>query len=230
MKQLLRLGAKDVIVAPVGLDLDQLKQDYETIAQTDARKILNLDLNAKYLLMVGRLGEGRRPLDCVEVFARVRQRSQDFRLLIVGKGDLKEKLFAELKARELEQYTDYIECLPNKEMWKAYRAADILVSFSKMEIFGMSILEAMYYELPAYVIHAPGPDDIIEDGINGYLFDTPQQMAEAILEGGDFPQIGRKAHERIMSHFLWVRTAKILEKAYEQRKLRCGGGQENVSV
>lgn len=218
-EQLEKKGIRNVYVAPVGLDITKLRGDYEAVSKADARKELGLDQKARYLLMVGRLSPGREPLRCVELFERVHRICGDFRLLVVGKGELKDELFAQLSAKGLHTYTDYFESIPNTDMWKAYLAADAFVSFSSTEIFGMSILEAMYYENPVYVMHAPGPNDIIEDGVNGFLFDSIPAMADKILQPKDEDQIGKAAHQRIMEHFLWSRAVDVIAQSIGEQPI-----------
>ncbi len=210
--QLVKKGVRDVYVAPVGLDITKLRSDYETISKAGARKALGLDQNARYLLMVGRLSPEREPLRCVELFERVHKICGDFRLLVVGKGELKDKLFAQLSTEGLHIYTDYFESIPNTDMWKAYLSAEAFVSFSSTEIFGMSILEAMYYEKTVYVMHAPGPNDIIEDGVSGFLFDSLPDMADKILQSKSETQIGKAAHQRIIEHFLWSGAVNVIKQ------------------
>ncbi len=209
-EQMEKKGVRNIYVAPVGLDITKLRDDYKTISKAEAREILGLNQSARYLLMVGRLIPGREPLHCVELFERIHKVCGDFRLLVVGKGQLKDELFAQLTDKGLYAYTDYVESIPNTDMWKAYCAVDAFVSFSSIEIFGMSILEAMYYEKPVYVMHAPGPNDIIEDGVSGFLFDSLSAMADKILQPKDEFQIGKAAHQRIMEHFLWSRAVDII--------------------
>lgn len=205
------LEAKDirnVTVAPVGLDITKLRS---SISREDARHELNIRQDAKYLLLVGRIEPDRRPLDAVDVLERVHTVCPEYRLLIVGKGSQKELLMDKLKEKGLLDYADYAGALLNADMWKAYRAAECLVSFSRHEIFGMSILEAMYYETVPYVLHAPGPDDIIEDGVNGFLFHTLDEMAAGIVREKDDEALGKAAHERIMKDFLWSKAVSIIE-------------------
>ena len=75
----------------------------------------------------------------------------------------------------------------------------------------MSILEAMYYEKPVYVIHAPGPNDIVENGQNGFLFDSVSEMSEMIVKNKDEIKIGKEAHKRIMEHFLWDKAVETIK-------------------
>ena len=210
-EQLEKKGVRKVFVAPVGLDITKLRDDYELISRAEARRALHVRQDARYLLMVGKLTKGRSPLDCIQIFERIHEVLDDYRLLIVGKGILKEELFDALREKGLEQFTDYFESIPNVEMWKAYRSANAYISFNRHEIFGMSILEAMYYEDTVYVMHAPGPNDVIEDGVSGFLFDSLEDMADMIIKEKNDVQIGKAAHKRIMEHFMWDKAVDVIK-------------------
>ena len=88
-----------------------------------------------------------------------------------------------------------------------YHACDAFVNLNDGEIFGMSLLEAMYAGCPPVARHAPGPDLIIEDGVSGFLCDTVAQMAAALENVSD--AMGAAAQKRINEHFLWQNSAEI---------------------
>ena len=193
-------GIDKVRTVPVGLDFDLM---YNGIySKSDLLNELRLDPDMKYLLMVGRLESDRNPLDVVTVFQGIHRKDGQFRLVVIGAGSLKEDLQSRLADHGLADFVIWKDRVPNSEMWKYYRVSDALLSFSRTEIFGMSILEAMYYELPVFVIHAPGPDDLILDGETGYLFDSPSEMAEAVLNS-HAGEMGKKEKERVVGHFSW---------------------------
>lgn len=208
---LLEIGINRVEIAPVGLDFDLLNSKYREADRERLKKEWGYRDEEKIVLMVGRLENDRNPEDCIPVFQRIYQSDQMYRFLIIGDGNLKEKLKEELEKRNLLSVSSFIESVPNKKMWEAYYISDYMVSFSHTEIFGMSILEAMYYEKPVFALHAPGPDDIIENEKTGYLFGTPEQMAERFF---DMPVegIGKKARKRIKESFTWKTAADQIEK------------------
>ncbi len=208
-KELESKGITDIQVAPVGIDTDLLCSDYDVPAD-GLLKELGLPSGMKYILMVGRLESDRNPLDVAAFFEKLHSVDEDYRLLIIGKGSLKEALSGRLAEKGLSGYVTWIERVPNSEMWKYYRIATALVSFSRSEIFGMSILEAMYYELPVFVMHAPGPDDIIVDKESGFLFSSPEEMAPAVA-GEGFGEIGRLAHRRVTERFTWGDMVRIIQ-------------------
>lgn len=210
-KNLEESGVKKVQLAPVGIDFELMNADYAKTNIFELKDLLGLERGKKYVLLIGRIESDRNPLDCVTVFEKLFQKNQCYRLLVIGKGTLKENLRIELEKKKLLNKTKFIAQVPNNEMWKYYRIADRLISFSKTEIFGMSILEAMYYECPVFVVRAPGPNDIIENNVNGFLFASADEMAEKIVNI-KCSNIGYNAHEHVVNEFSWGKTVKLIEK------------------
>ena len=50
-----------------------------------------------------------------------------------------------------------------------YRQSKVLLSTSRWEGFGLTLVEAMVYGLPCVACENNGPCEIIEDGVTGYL-------------------------------------------------------------
>ncbi len=203
-------GITNVKVAPVGLDFDLLCQDYD-VPHEKLLEELRLNEENKYVLLVGRIASDRNPLDVVCVFKQLCEMYENYYLIVIGKGPLKTELEKRLSDQSLEKRVIWIDEVHNSDMWKYYRVAEALLTFSRTEIFGMSIMEAMYYELPVYAIKAPGPNDIILDRETGYLFDTPEDMALKFTEGID-GTVGKKAHERIVDQFSWSTMIDVVEE------------------
>lgn len=88
-----------------------------------------------------------------------------------------------------------------------YHACNAFVNLNENEIFGMSLLEAMYAGCPPVARHAPGPDLIIENGVSGYLCDTVAEMAAALDKTTD--AMGHAAQNRVNEHFLWQNSAEL---------------------
>lgn len=204
-EELERLGVPDVTVTPVGLDLNLMKSDYLDEAVPALKAKYGYTEKDKVLLFVGRLTEEKQPLRMIGLLDELRRRDSHYKLLMIGTGELQEAVADEVKKRKLTDAVQMIGRIPNKDIWELYRIADCFVNLSQHEIFGMAILEAMYYGCKVVAWKAPGPSFIIEDGISGCLADSDAGILEAITEKTIVADV---AHERIINHFTWEKTAE----------------------
>lgn len=208
--KLLRKGYKNIDYAPVGLDLDLVNPNFETVDSLALKEKYGIEKEDKVYLLIGRLTEQRDPLDCIPTFEALHQADEHAKLLAIGKGNLKEAFFERIEAHQLTAHVKYIEQVPNDKMWEIYHLGHALLSFSRMEIVGMSIMESMYYKTPVYALHAPGPDDILVHEESGFLFDTPQEMTSYILTHSVTPSIIENARKRIFDKFTWKTAADMM--------------------
>lgn len=183
-------------VVPVGLDIDIIPDIKES--KEELRVKMGLPVEKKILIFVGRLENYKKPFDAIKL---IKSLNDDYILIMIGKGSLKDAIFEKIKEYDIEEKILYFEALPNNEIHEYYKLSDFFVNFNDKEIFGMSILEAMYQECVVIAKEAPGPSFIIENGISGYIVNHLEDMAT--LVNNLPPEIGRNAYERIISKFNW---------------------------
>ena len=196
-------------MAPVGLDLEAMNLNFAEVDRKQLKEKYGYQPLDKILLFVGRLTEEKRPLQVIRLFARLFQSHSEYRLLMVGSGKLKETVLAERNKYGLQEVAYLMEEVPNDKIWEIYRLSDVFVNLNPDEIFGMAILEAMYYGCKVVAWHAPGPDFIIEEGKSGYLIGSEAEALEAIEEK---THTGEAAHRRIVQKFTWNYTADIIKE------------------
>lgn len=198
--ELQALGVRCAGLMPVGLDT-AIIPDIPT-GRAQLRGALGLDPRARIFAFVGRLDAYKRPLDLVPLL----QAAPGWQAVVIGRGAQGEALRAALAQNGLLGRCRLIPRLANRAVHAYYHACDAFVNLNDGEIFGMSLLEAMYAGCPPVARHAPGPDLIIEDGVSGFLCDTVAQMAAALENVGD--AMGAAAQKRINEHFLWQNSAE----------------------
>lgn len=200
------LGVPCAGVLPVGLDTAIIPE--VTGTKPELRAQLGLDPDAQILLFVGRLDTYKRPLDLVPLLAAL---PENWQAVVIGNGALAETLKGEMQAAGLDHRWVHIPSVPNTQVHAYYHACDVFVNFNDHEIFGMSLLEAMYAGCVPVARHAPGPDQIIEDGVSGLLLDGNAEVFAAGVEAAACnAAMGQAARRRIREHFLWDNSARTV--------------------
>lgn len=203
-----RLKVPFAKVIPVGLD-ETLLQDCQNL-DLKVKAELGFEKNEIVILFIGRLIDYKKPLLACDILKSLIDKGIDARMVIIGKGVLQEDLLKYIDKQSLSANIRYIEKVPYKEIYRYMVSSDCLINLSSQEIFGMTILEAMYYGLPVVAHTAPGPNEIIEFGENGFLCDSDDVevwkslIIKAIESRSD---IGRQAKQLVLDKFVWDKIA-----------------------
>lgn len=198
-KDLAELGIKNSIVVPVGLDttvVPDLQDD-----RVSVRKKLGLPVDRKILLYVGRMDDYKRP----QLFLSVLDELKDSYGVMIGDGALTPELEKMIDTMGIKDRIKWYKKLPNDQVHNFYYVADYFLNFNDHEIFGMSILEAMYQGCTVVAYHAPGPDTIIESGVTGYLVAEQEEMLNVIRN--DLKLDRQTIKKRVLDSFSWDSTA-----------------------
>jgi 1,2-diacylglycerol 3-alpha-glucosyltransferase len=219
-RQMEALGIHRVTVAPACLDTGQVQSGYRKFDADQVKAELGLPAGKKIILFIGRMIEEKRPEDMLTIFAQVYGQHSDAHLVMIGKGVLLELVKRRIEQEHLTDCVTLVPQIANDEIWKYYVAADVYANLNKVEIFGMAMLEAMYYECPVVAWRAPGPDYIFKDRVNGYLCDSRDAMVQRIGEILEKrpEELIQKAKQRVEQDFMWESTANIIEKLIRELK------------
>lgn len=139
------------------------------------------DLDSKIIVSAGRL-EFQKGFDrLIKAFALIVQRYPDWSLVIHGEGIERTKLEDLCKKLQLETKVSFPGTSHN--LLLEFSKASIFVMSSRFEGFPMVLIEAMSSRLPCISYNCSGPDEIIDNGINGILVNqnSIKQLAEKIV-------------------------------------------------
>lgn len=212
-------GFERVIPVGVGLDKDTLKAAYDPSARPAAAAREDFEL-----LYIGVLEERRNIRFLFEVLAEAAKTVPGLRLTLVGKGEAayRDECFAYAKELGVWDRIDYTERVPQSQVHELYDRANLFVLPTRYEIFGMVLLEAMYFGLPVLTSLNGGSDLLVQDGVNGFVqrgFDA-KAYARVIAELAADPQrqetVGKAAHETVERDFLWDRIAARMLAEYRK--------------
>ncbi len=214
-------GAGDnIYTVPVGLDAELLKKDYSDYSIPELKRAWGYAEMDKVILFVGRMTAEKQPLKMIEIFDEIYKRDDKYRLLMVGDGELYESVAKAIADKGLGSAVCMHKRVSNEKMWELYRLSECSVNLNTHEIFGMAILEAMYYENEVIALSAPGPRLIIENGVSGRICDTDGDIIKRILEA-DRQKLGKDARKCVLEHFMWEKSAceilDIIGKLTENR-------------
>lgn len=213
-QQMEEQGVKDIVVAPCCLDLSAVQQDYLNYEKAALRREVGFLPEHKVLLYLARLIDEKHPLEMLDIFAELYKKDNSYRLISIGKGELQEAFEKKIDELGLRDAIYRIESIENSQVWKFYRMSDVMVNLNRVEIFGMAILEAMYYECPVVARRAPGPEYILNDGKDGFLCDNSEQVIARVgkLCGDEAyrASVTEQAKKRIMKDFVWQSTAQLM--------------------
>ncbi|MGU8897261.1 glycosyltransferase [Clostridium perfringens] len=209
-KKLKRLGLKNIKISPVGLDFELLNDNY---TDTDVSKVkLQFGFNStdKIILFIGRLEKQKNPILAVDILKEVLTYDKNYHMIIIGKGNLKEELIKKINDENLKDNIKYIEQISNNEIWKYYSISECFINLNMEEIFGMAILESMFYNCPVIAVSAPGPNYIIKDKETGILInklDINNFAFNIVNSKQILDKIRMNSKLYIKENFSWIKCA-----------------------
>lgn len=214
------IAADRVFPLGVGIDAEMLTAQGEACTAPLACR-MRADCGLK-LLYIGRF-EARRNLPfLLEVFRRVLDARPDASLYLIGSGTQAEREAVWQQAGRLgvTGRIVYQEKLEQKYLSEIYSLADFFLLPTRYEIFGMVLLEAMYYGTTVLTTRNGGSEMLVRSGVNGYVLDADcaQDWAACILRAAADPdamrRMGRAARGTIAEHFTWDALAASFEAVY----------------
>jgi L-malate glycosyltransferase len=148
------------------------------------------------LVHVSNLRPVKRPVDCIEILARVLKKGITTRLVMVGDGS--ERATCEQRARDLGIANQCVFVGEQPNIVEYLSAADVLLLPSEQESFGLAALEAMACEVPVVASRVGGVPEVVTDGETGFLSDVgdTDKMAEDTARLLSNPELRREMGSR----------------------------------
>jgi N-acetyl-alpha-D-glucosaminyl L-malate synthase BshA len=179
----------------------------------------------KLLVHVSNFRAVKRPLDCVEILARVRGQGTDARLVMVGDGP--ERSAVAYRAEQLLVKDDVIFVGKQANIPDYLGIADVFLLPSELESFGLAALEAQACEVPVIATRNGGIPEVVSEGETGYLSDVgdvhkmsedtlrllgDEDLRRAFGEKGRELAVQRYASDKIIPQYIDF-YEKIVQKA-----------------
>jgi len=162
-----------------------ITEDYQKIIRAPlSHKWLNeKDRNYKIIIMAGRLVPQKGVLEFLEIFNKLAKKNLNIKLIILGEGELQEKI--EKKIQDLN-LSNIVDLLPNQENYPSFIAAcDLFVVNSIYEGLNNMIVESLACGTSVVSTDCPvGPSEVLVNGKFGRLVQlgNEDQMIKMIEE------------------------------------------------
>lgn len=135
----------------------------------------------KLLVHVSNFRAVKRPIDCVEIFAKVKEQGEKVRLVMVGDGP--ERSATYYRAEQLNVLSDVVFVGKQANISDYLGVSDVFLLPSELESFGLAALEAQACELPVIATRIGGIPEVVNDGETGFLSDIGdvKKMTQDVL-------------------------------------------------
>lgn len=205
------LGIENIKIWGRGVDTGQFNNSYRSEA---LRQSWGADENTIVVGFAGRLAPEKSVENLRVLHNLVSSAGKKVQLVIIGDGPSRERLGKHLP------YAKFTGHLSGEQLGQAMASLDVMVTTGEKETFCQVIQEAMACQVPVVAPATGGPLDLVEPGVNGYLYqpgslielrnavqtliDNPQQILE-------FGQNG----ENMVRNRTWLSLTESIVGHYE---------------
>ena len=214
---LLGFSDKRVTVVPNGVDLSCFNDKVDALAMREELGIGDEPLVATAL----RLIKGKSPDLLISAFARVLEVVPDAKLVIAGSGREEDNLSRQIQDLNITGSVFMVGRLEKEKVAQLIAAADVFALPSKIESFGLTLLEASAAGLPVVCSNAGGITEVFRDGFNALLCPPGDDdaMAKAIIRLLQDNELAKSISANAVDtagKFTWERTAEQTLQVYKE--------------
>ena len=204
-------------IIPTGISLDQHKQRISPEYRLAKRRELGIRDDQTVMLNLGRLGLEKNIDELIRFYAHLLKTHPDLVFLIVGDGPAKDRLDALVKDLDLCEHVIFTGPVQYYEVHEYYQLGDLFVCASTSETQGLTFIEAAANGLPLLCRKDPCLDLIIQQGINGYQYESPDEFYsffEHILSDADWRARAGKESEKLAALYDKHSFGEAVEAVY----------------
>lgn len=178
------------------------------------------------LLSVGAISYRKGQHLLIEAMRKIVTEIPDAKLILIGRSGEEDRRYERhlrerIKSLELKKNILFQGFIHMEELPVIYSLADIFVTGTLWEGFGLPLAEAMACGLPVLAFNTTAVSEIIVDGYNGFKisqFDTTtfsNRAIELIQDSHDLQRMSKNARKFAEKHFSSEKNASRLVQLYE---------------
>lgn len=214
--------------AAVIADSQITKRDLVTTYGVSAKKILLIGLGVEYnkfaaqktrrsgparILLVSRLEPRKNVEEAIRTLSRLPP--DEYEATVVGSGSQRTRL--ERLAIELRAKVSFLGKVSDDLLLRMYNDADIFLTTSHSEGFGLSVLEAMASGCAVVASPIPTHMEFISNNLNGMIYNGPSDLESKLKTLISTPELTRRFGMRgreSAKNYSWERVARQVLEVY----------------
>ncbi|MGW1513935.1 glycosyltransferase [Streptomyces sp. NPDC002394] len=208
-REFVRIGARNVVRAPLGVDLEHCRPG----RRDTALRARHAGGERVLLLLCSRLSVEKRPGTALDALEELRADGIAAALVVAGDGPLRGSL--ERRARERRLPVRFLGHVADREaLADLQAAADVCLAPGPAETFGLSALEALACGTPVVVSASSALPEVV--GTAGAAADTPAAFAAGVRNLLAAPETVRRRAARARAEaFSWDRAVTAFLHAHD---------------
>lgn len=188
-------------VETIGVGLDSSR--FVNAVPVDLTEI-GLNASDNVFLYIGSIDNRRNVIFLIEVFNKIHESNENCKLLLIGKAkeEYWKKCCKLIHKYNLENNIIHIDKMSQDKLPGIYKRAFAFMFPTQYDIFGMVLMEAMYFGVPVISSVNGGSTTLIQSGKNGFICDLNEsqwvETAQKLIDCAELhEQIGKAAQETI---------------------------------
>ena len=193
--------------------------DEKVVIKPETKKLIDYMKNNKCILYVGSLSDRKNYPFLLKIYQRLLEERSDIKFVMIGKGKAKYvNKYMNMLPEKVKNGIYDVSQIDNAQLKYVYPLAKAFLLPSKLEIFGMVLLESMYLGSPVVTSRNGGSTTLIEGKNTGIIvseFDVEKwvKAVEKYIDDEEYSSATtRRAKELIANEYNWnVLAKKILD-------------------
>ena len=227
---------RNINIIPTGLKVERFFEENVDLKKVkEVKKKFKVSDKDFKIIFLGRVAKEKNLEFIINMMPKLIKKHKNIRLIVVGDGPDRER--CEKLAKDLDVYKNctFVGLVDQEEVPIYYRLGDVFVLASHSETQGLTVTEAMATGIPVICVEDDSFKWTINDGVNGYLFNTEEECIEKILylyeNKNELEYMGRQARIKAEScdtiHFASA-VVDVYERAIKDNESRKYGIFTNI--
>ena len=169
---------KETETVYIGVDEEKFNPDNYNKEEL-TKKYIGENINKKIITYICRISEQKRPLLLLEIIAKLKKERQDFKVLVVGDGNLLPKMKARAQELGLGEEVMFLGNIVNTA--EIYRISDVTVNCSLKEGLALTAYESLSMGVPVISSDVGGQKELVKNDV-GKIVKVVQNEEDIYLE------------------------------------------------